>query len=321
MRFHVTGEDLGRIRVMAEPDVSWEMLLAAHMAQSPEVPPSLRRWRAASRARLTAPVRRLLALAPARGYSPDFLTPAEGAEGLAPVLETVRSLPRARLRGQLRQLDRTRRSLHWTGVLGEGGRHALTGLAEGMAAFHHSFVAPYWSQIRAHVAAGHARGERALREGGTDRLLETLHPGVTWDPPVLELTGLRFDRDVRLGGRGLRLVPSYFCWGAPTVLRDPRLPPVLVYPVARDPARLLRVDQGAGPGTGTAGGPALWEGPPAHLADVLDSLLAGRTDDAAAVLLGISSRSYSRRVRELLAELDVTTRFQAGAAAARRGWI
>ncbi|MFF2521325.1 DUF5937 family protein [Streptomyces liangshanensis] len=314
----MTGEDLRRIRVMAEPDVSWEMLLAAHMAQSPEVPPSLRRWRAATRARLTAPVRRLLALTPARGYSPDFLTPAEGAEGLAPLLEAVRSLPRARLRGQLRLLDRRRQALHWTGVLGEGGATALTGLAEGMGAFHRSFVAPYWTQIRAQVAAEHARSARALREGGVDRLLATLHPGVRWDPPVLELTGLRFDRDVRLGGRGLRLVPSYFCWGAPTVLRDPRPAPVLVYPVARDPGRLLRVDHAAGTGDGPGG---FAGGPPAHLADVLDSLLAGRTDDAAAALLGISSRSYSRRVRELLAELGVSTRFQAGAAAARRGWI
>jgi hypothetical protein len=53
-----------------------------------------------------------------------------------------------------------------------------------------------------------------------------------WRPPVLE-TAYPFDRDLRLDGRGLLLVPSVFCWQTPITLTDPDLPPVLVYPVAR----------------------------------------------------------------------------------------
>jgi hypothetical protein len=60
---------------------------------------------------------------------------------------------------------------------------------------------------------------------------------------------------------------------------------------------------------------------PGQLQPVLDALLAGITDETAAARLGMSSRTYSRRVGELLGALGTTSRFRAGAEAARRGWI
>lgn len=60
---------------------------------------------------------------------------------------------------------------------------------------------------------------------------------------------------------------------------------------------------------------------PPHLRPVLEALLAGLTDETAAARLGISGRTYSRRVGELLAALGTTSRFRAGAEAARRGWL
>ncbi|WP_039947285.1 helix-turn-helix transcriptional regulator [Streptomyces sp. NRRL S-118] len=60
---------------------------------------------------------------------------------------------------------------------------------------------------------------------------------------------------------------------------------------------------------------------PPHLRPVLEALLAGLTDETAAARLGISGRTYSRRVGELLAALGTTSRFRAGAEAARRGWV
>ncbi|MEU3447290.1 DNA-binding response regulator [Streptomyces thermolilacinus] len=60
---------------------------------------------------------------------------------------------------------------------------------------------------------------------------------------------------------------------------------------------------------------------PPRLRPVLDALLAGLTDETAAARLGISARTYSRRVGELLAALGTTSRFRAGAEAARRGWL
>ncbi|MGW0121088.1 DNA-binding response regulator [Streptomyces sp. NPDC003327] len=61
--------------------------------------------------------------------------------------------------------------------------------------------------------------------------------------------------------------------------------------------------------------------PPPQLRPVLDALLSGLTDETAAARLGMSARTYSRRVGELMAALGTTSRFRAGAEAARRGWV
>lgn len=70
--------------------------------------------------------------------------------------------------------------------------------------------------------------------------------------------------------------------------------------------------------------PAADRGPqelPPHLTPVLACMHEGLSDHAAAARLRLSPRTYTRRVGELLALLGTASRFQAGAAAARRGWI
>ena len=54
---------------------------------------------------------------------------------------------------------------------------------------------------------------------------------------------------------------------------------------------------------------------------ILEQLMAGATDEVIARKLGIGLRTVRRRVSELMAELGVDTRFQAGAEAVRRGWL
>lgn len=61
--------------------------------------------------------------------------------------------------------------------------------------------------------------------------------------------------------------------------------------------------------------------PPQHLQPVLSQLLTGATDVAASKRLGMSPRTFSRRVSELLDYLGVSTRFQAGVASVDRGWV
>jgi DNA-binding SARP family transcriptional activator len=60
--------------------------------------------------------------------------------------------------------------------------------------------------------------------------------------------------------------------------------------------------------------------PPSYLVPVLHQLIRGTSDYVAAAELGMSPRSYRRKVSELLTLLGIDTRFQAGAEAARRGW-
>jgi sugar-specific transcriptional regulator TrmB/DNA-binding CsgD family transcriptional regulator len=54
---------------------------------------------------------------------------------------------------------------------------------------------------------------------------------------------------------------------------------------------------------------------------ILGLLLTGAKDDAIARQLGLSERTMRRRMRALFDALGVSTRFQAGVQAARRGWI
>ncbi len=60
---------------------------------------------------------------------------------------------------------------------------------------------------------------------------------------------------------------------------------------------------------------------PERLAAVLPTLASGEPDLASCRRLGISDRSYSRRVAELLTYLGVDSRFQAGVEAHRRGLL
>ncbi|MGH3737142.1 MAG: helix-turn-helix transcriptional regulator [Micromonosporaceae bacterium] len=54
---------------------------------------------------------------------------------------------------------------------------------------------------------------------------------------------------------------------------------------------------------------------------ILALLASGATDETIARLLEFSPRTAHRRVRELTAKLGVATRFQAGVAAVRQGWL
>lgn len=54
---------------------------------------------------------------------------------------------------------------------------------------------------------------------------------------------------------------------------------------------------------------------------LLEQLASGASDEQIARRLGVSVRTVRRRVAEVLSELGVESRFAAGVAAARRGWV
>ncbi|ASU80462.1 LuxR family transcriptional regulator [Actinopolyspora erythraea] len=54
---------------------------------------------------------------------------------------------------------------------------------------------------------------------------------------------------------------------------------------------------------------------------ILSLLASGATDEAIGRLMGFSSRTAHRRVRELVTRLGVETRFQAGVRAVKLGWL
>ncbi|GAB3147924.1 winged helix-turn-helix domain-containing protein [Amycolatopsis stemonae] len=228
LRIRFATADLTRLTLAPRPDPLWELLLSLHALQSRAADPRLDRWRAG--VTIDAKTRALFRLAPPRGYSPDFLTPAETATGFEAGLDAVLRTPATRLSGELAQLTGRPAPPSWATRLACGDRHELGELGRGLAEYHRRTLRPYWTRVEKVVDDEVAARTRVLATRGTDGLLASLHPAITWRDQVLELAGDHVQGELDLAGRGLRLIPAYFCRHAPTVLADPGLPPVLVYP-------------------------------------------------------------------------------------------
>ncbi|MEU9155587.1 DUF5937 family protein [Streptomyces sp. NPDC048417] len=234
LRIHFTPQDLARVRVASAPDPLWEITCSLHRLQTSQGRWAYADWYRETRVTLVgtqlgAAVRRLLVpVLPRARYLPDFLTPHASADGLDRGLAAIVDTPPDRVALEIRTLDRITGAPDWAPRLREREARAdLTGL---LRAYHEAVIAPHESRIHATIAAERAlRGRDALATG-LDGLLAGLSPAVRWQPPVLHVDYVE-DRDLRLDGRGLRLIPSYFCWQSPISMADDTLQPVLVYPV------------------------------------------------------------------------------------------
>ena len=237
LRVHFSDADLALVRVAATTDPLWDIATSLHRLQTHQGRSSFEGWIASARARLRErglerAVRQiLLPLFPRALYFPDFLTPAEGAAGLAHGLEAVAATPRHRVLREMARLDRVVGAPSWAPRLAERGtREELTRV---LGAYHEAVIAPYGDRIQAGIDAERTAHCRRLLDGGVRGMLTGLSPAMRWDHPVLHVNYPGSDRDLYLGGRGLILAPSYFCWRDPVTLADPGLPPVLMYPLLR----------------------------------------------------------------------------------------
>ena len=237
LRINFTESDLARIRLADEPDPLWETLLSLHLLQEHRPAPRYAPWRDRVATRLDRDMRPLLALAPPRGYSPDFLTPAAAGEGLEAGLDALRNTPAGTFHADLGVLAEYQAYAGRFQALADGDRRAVHGLVDRVGRYYELALRPYWMEIRGAVGATRVSHAKELAGGGLGRLFGGLHPSVRWNENVLELHGFIIDREIHLNGRGLRLVPSFFCRQAPIMLRDQGLPPVLVYPIETDRAR------------------------------------------------------------------------------------
>lgn len=253
LRVHFSTGDLARTRVADGPDPLWETVLSLHRLQERRNGTEFADWRRRVAQTETGPLRLLLPLVPRRGYFPDFLTPPGGCEGLERGLDALMSTRRRQLRADLLRLGDSSPLPRWARSLADGETPTLRRLSLALRSYHHAAVAPSWRWISARVEGDRTHRCHAQWRGGTEAMLRTFdraesaggaevadgagasrHTGVgiRWRAPVLEVDYPK-DADIRLEGRGLLLVPSYFCRGTPVALADPALPPTLVYPAGR----------------------------------------------------------------------------------------
>ncbi len=233
LRIHFTGEDLVTTRLAPSADPFWEIRLSLHALQNSS---SRRRALGGDNAESLSLTKKLLPVAPATGYNPDFLTPLRGLLGLEEGISAILATPEHRLHHELELLAEAGHPTPRDDATSQGAPAFLASLTEALRRYHGLALAPLWPRIQTLVRADRAIRERELLEGGVERLLARLGPRMRWTRPVLRVAH-PIDRDVHLRGRGLLLIPSSFCQGLPLGPADPALPPVLVYPVGRNGTR------------------------------------------------------------------------------------
>jgi DNA-binding transcriptional ArsR family regulator len=240
LRIHFSGPDLGRLRLAPNADPLWEAVLSQHVLTDRAAHQRFAGWRGKAMARLTPQMRAIMRLAPPRGYTADFLTPTQGGGSLEAGLDLLRTKPPEQLRADLDLVAEQGALPVWTRRLADGDKQALRTLIGGMRRYFEATVAAFWDLIRGEVAAERAVRARIVADRGGEWMLATLHPTVRWKPPVLHVL-YPHDRDIHLNGRGLTLLPSFFCRHSPITLRVFDGEPILVYPI--DPALRPRADE------------------------------------------------------------------------------
>ena len=237
LRIYFQTEDLGRIRVAPGPDPMWEIALSLHRLRRNDAAVIFDGWRQQVRGAVPGSTRMIADLMPAgTGYFADFLTPMTPLPVLSSSLETLRSTPQTRLRRDLSVIaarQRTRPMPPWTSQLADGDAPTLNRLAHVVERYFDACLGAHWQHIRARIDQERFRLARLLAEFGSERVLQDLHPTGRWSSGMLEFA-YPLEHELHLDGRGLVLLPSFFCWGAPTTLRDGDLAPVLVYPIQHD---------------------------------------------------------------------------------------
>ncbi|MET7697042.1 winged helix-turn-helix domain-containing protein [Streptomyces sp. NPDC005485] len=294
LRIHFTDADLGRTCISAAPDPLWEICFSLHRFQSRQGRWAYADWYRSARTRLHGielgrVLRTLLPLVPRAVYFPDFLTPPEGSEGLDAGLDAVLGSPRRRVLQELSILDRTSGAPAWAPRLAEPeGRRELVWA---LRTYYNAVIAPYGDRIQARIEGERHARARAVIEHGTEGILRSLGPTLQWRRPTLH-TVYPEERDLHLDGRGLRLVPSYFCWGNPVTFGDNTLEPVLLYALNHEPHHSVL------PEISGSGAPlAILLG--RTRAAVLRAVTAGATTGELARAVGVSASSASQHATAL----------------------
>ncbi|GAB3936129.1 winged helix-turn-helix domain-containing protein [Kribbella albertanoniae] len=170
-------------------------------------------------------------------FTPRDLARTTVATTAAPLLEARLSLRLLRHEEGERVFGRWRQRVRATVSADRLQRLFEQTELESLRAYHEVAIAPYWRSINAQVTTENAELGDDLATYGVDTVLSRLHERVVWSPPELHLPDLT-GPDLHLGGRGIKLQLSVFCWRAPTKLLDSDGRPVLVLPVRQAPTLL-----------------------------------------------------------------------------------
>jgi DNA-binding transcriptional ArsR family regulator len=237
------AEDVARTTVQGSADPMWELVFSLHRLQTKVGYLDHLDWhrqvRHDIRAAGLAPLIRstLLPLMPLSPYFPDFLTPSTGSGEIEEAIDIIAGTPRAQMRRELEMMiGEGTLPPTWTADLAAGQPAARRHLSEGLQRYFDVAVRPHWPAVGRRVAEHRLVRHTGMLQDGMGSLLTGLSPSMRWRPPVLQVHGYPLDRRLVLRGRGITLIPSYFCRGIPVSFANPALKPILVYPAPREEA-------------------------------------------------------------------------------------
>ncbi len=306
-RIHFTTEDMLRTRIaptlgpLAETIFGLRLLCCAKSN-----PPGLAPWQNQARGRLNPRMRPLAALGPHGALGVDLWTLTGEAATIEAGLEALVAMRPEHVRTELEILNGDTALPAWAWQLTDHDPSARRLLADSAKATYHALLEPVWPRVRNHLHAESAARGRAIIDGGVERLFTTLHPRIRWSAPVLEV-GMKSESTIRLGGRGIVLVPSLFIGERFVLLTDianEETPPKLVFPAPMaDPL---------GSATGKRHG-ALANLLGHNRATVLSRIADGCTTSELARRAGVSLAAASQHATVLREAGLITTRRDGGA--------
>ncbi|MFE2169754.1 ArsR/SmtB family transcription factor [Streptomyces sp. NPDC059447] len=296
---HFTTEDLLNVTFAREPLPLLELAMALVAWQRRDEQAVFGRWRGQVTRELPGRVRPLLDLLRPDGDNPPFIEPYSRTleEGLAAVRDAAGALTDGEL---ARTAARAPGSASWLRALWRQDREAWDQLDAAIRSAYEVVAAPDWPRIRQSFHADVAWRARLLAAHGIKACLASTHPAANWSGSAFEVD-VKPDYELRLGGRGLTLMPSPFWRGRPLVAEGPDGPDgacLLMYP-ALTPLPLV------GPGPADGALDALLG---RTRAAVLQLLVQQRTTSELARDLDISLPSVSEHTRTLRAAGLITTR-------------
>ncbi|MFJ9697717.1 hypothetical protein [Kitasatospora sp. NPDC101183] len=230
LRIHFGPDDLSRLRVAAQPDMSMELTLSVYTLVRGHRDPRFQGWRDCVRATWNPRTALLFDL-----YGPSVIPEFLDVRRDPGATESATAgIPEKPLREHLRSVGDVRQLSAFARRVAAGDHGARKLLGNVTADYQTRAIDPYRRQIETIIGTEHGR-RRELRE--PDQVLRSLHPTISWHRPVLSfpLTG-GCRHDLRLDGRGLLLQPCVFGVRRPVIARfeDPQRQPVLLYPARVD---------------------------------------------------------------------------------------
>ncbi|MER6912444.1 helix-turn-helix domain-containing protein [Streptomyces sp. NPDC000594] len=248
LRIHLTPDDLARITFAPRPAPLQELNVALTTMCGPGGGLLHDHWRHRVLRALPPGVGPLADLVPA-GRAPGFLDVF--ADSLPEALEQVRSTPPEVVTTELERVYAPARLPvpPWIHGLRRGDAASWRLVRQAQRLAFETLLAPVWDQVRDLHRAEFTHRAVRVAEDGIGAVLAGLLPGARLDGGVWELPGP--PREVRPGGRGLLLVPTFHRSGGPLLSDLPGRPVALTYPAgpglppqpdgSTGPERLARV--------------------------------------------------------------------------------